>query len=487
MELLESHGKLLLGKPIQFLFPGDERLQKSQYEGDWTIEQHRLAWEDGIICFDMFAVLVADMLDGSNSLTALLGSAYPLVIVDEFQDTDDDQWRIVKALSDKTMIFCLADPDQRIFDYRDTVDPLRLEYAKSTLHPAEFDLSSDNHRSPASGILNFANAILHNSSPLPSTENVKQLTYTGGDFASVVHLAVLGTLRKLHEQGITTPTLAVLARTNALIAQLSGILYESHQYGIHILPPVEHDVVWDAELSAVAAIIVGSILEWSYERSSMTLAKTLQLIARFYEFKNAENPSITASENVRKFQDAAYNLLNGKSMRIKAARELQTIMIDGIDYAGDPVNDWKKARQVLSSIRALNEIYQAARMVRLFRLTDTLGSSLADLWFAEGAYVGAALLVQHTLEQEMLSGAEQDPEGCILMNMHKSKGKEFDGVVLVEGQYQAHFFDTRRKKPPYQQCRQLLRVGITRAKSFVTIVRPENAMLLVTPSHSSGV
>jgi len=32
--------------------------------------------------------------------------------------------------------------------------------------------------------------------------------------------------------------------------------------------------------------------------------------------------------------------------------------------------------------------------------------------------------------QERLVAAERDPQGCILMNMHKAKGKEFDGVVL---------------------------------------------------------
>ncbi len=35
--------------------------------------------------------------------------------------------------------------------------------------------------------------------------------------------------------------------------------------------------------------------------------------------------------------------------------------------------------------------------------------------------------------------AERDPQGCILMNMHKGKGKEFDGVVLVEGAFKSGF------------------------------------------------
>jgi DNA helicase-2/ATP-dependent DNA helicase PcrA len=83
--------------------------------------------------------------------------------------------------------------------------------------------------------------------------------------------------------------------------------------------------------------------------------------------------------------------------------------------------------------------------------------------------------VRQILERERLIAAERDPEGCILMTMHKSKGKEFDGVVIVEGAFLATFFDTKREKPPYEHSRRLLRVSITRARSLVMIVRPDDA------------
>lgn len=75
--------------------------------------------------------------------------------------------------------------------------------------------------------------------------------------------------------------------------------------------------------------------------------------------------------------------------------------------------------------------------------------------------------------------AERDPQGCILMNMHKAKGKEFDGVVLVEGAFKSGFFDEKTERPPYERSRRLLRVGLTRARTLVTIIRPQNARPLV--------
>ena len=38
MEILEAHGRLLHGRPIRFLYPGEERLQKSAFDGDWMVE-----------------------------------------------------------------------------------------------------------------------------------------------------------------------------------------------------------------------------------------------------------------------------------------------------------------------------------------------------------------------------------------------------------------------------------------------------------------
>ena len=129
-------------------------------------------------------------------------------------------------------------------------------------------------------------------------------------------------------------------------------------------------------------------------------------------------------------------------------------------------------RKLLNDISALNELFREARMVRLFRATDALGSGLADLWLNTGHYGGAAGLVTNTLEYERLIAADQEPRGCVLMSMHKSKGKEFDGVVIVERQYSGVFFDSSREQPPFERTRRLLRVAITRAKKHVTIVRP---------------
>lgn len=479
MEILEAHGRLLHGRPIRFLYPGEERLQKSAFDGDWMVERRRLASEQGLYCFDLFAAGAADLLEGCAALRDLIADRFPMIIVDEFQDTDDNQWRIVRALAEVTDVFCLADPEQRIFDYRDDIDPRRLDILREDIQVTEFDLGGENHRSPNAGILQFADAVLHNHSPLPATPDIKQVSYWQNTFAATVHAAVIWTFSALRKKGVEHPSVAVLSRSNSLIADLSVILSETHTYNKQTLPVIEHDVVWDAELSAAAAVVVASILEWPTGPAEETLARTLRVIAGYYKLKNAEEPTNAAAEHARKYDEAAAKVATGEGPRINAAKALVAVYKAGIDLVGEPVADWKAARWVLHDIPALNELFREARLVRLFRATDALASGLGERWLALSSYAGASELVKRILEQERLVAAERDPQGCILMNMHKAKGKEFDGVVLVEGAFKSSFFDERNEQPPFERSRRLLRVGLTRARTRVTIVRPQNARPLV--------
>lgn len=475
LDFLESHGRLLAGRPISVLYPGPERLRKARHAGVWLEEQTRLATEECLFCFDLFASGVARLLESCKALRQLVAEKYPLIIVDEFQDTDDDQWRVVHAMASETTVFCLADPEQRIFEYRPTVDPKRLDILRGVIGPTEFDLGGENHRSPTAGILDFADAVLKNK-PLPKTNDVRRLVYyKEKDLDSAVHAAVIWTFGQLRAKGIENPCVAVLGRSNPLVIRLSGVLAEEHIYKGKLLSPIDHDVVWDADLSAASAAVVGSILEWAGTTDPKILNKTLGLISEYYELKNAENPSQTATNQSRKFNEAAAAIMNGKMPRIADAKALKSEFEKGIVLVGDPVSDWKRAREILNKISGLNELFRHARLVRLFRATDALGGGLSSLWLANGRYNEASGLVRRNLERERIIAAEQDHRGCILMTMHKSKGKEFDGVVLVEGRFSGPFLDTNREKPPYERSRRLLRVAITRARVLVMVVRPHDA------------
>ena len=345
------------------------------------------------------------------------------------------------------------------------------------IDPQVFDLGGENYRSPRGGILSFADAVLNNVT-LPNVDDVKEFRCWPKMFEATVHAGVIWTFSLLRKKGIKDPCIAVLARSNPLVAKVSGTLSVENEYKSSTLRPVDHSVVWDAELSAAAGTVVASILEWSDISADTPVANTLEAVAHYYELKNATSPSNVATNNIRKFRDAAAKVRRDATPRINAAKEIIAAYEGGLELIGDPVRDWRMARKLLDDISHLRELYREARMVRLFRATDAIGSGLADLWLQSGHYGGAGVLVSNTLEYERLISADQEPRGCVLMSMHKSKGKEFDGVVIVEEKFSGVFFDKKREQPPFERTRRLLRVAITRARTHVTIVRPKDTLPL---------
>src|SRR3546814_20458190 len=91
----------------------------------------RLACEDGRICFDLFAPYVGDILYGSARIRTLLAVMYPVIIFDEFQDTNAEQWRVVQALGEFSTLLVLADPEQRIYDFIGAA-PERLKLGRAS-------------------------------------------------------------------------------------------------------------------------------------------------------------------------------------------------------------------------------------------------------------------------------------------------------------------------------------------------------------------
>lgn len=478
LDLLRSHGRLLTGTPARIAYPAAARLAKSAHDGDWAAEAQRLAREEGLYCFEQFAPAGVDVLSRSERLLELTAKQFPVIILDEFQDTDDSQWELVKLLSNRSLLIVLADPDQRIYEYDTKVDPERLNQLRAFLAPTEFDLGDANHRSPDASILSFADAVLRNR-PLPPSSDVTVIQYWSRAFQASVHACVAWMYASLRKQGVFAPTVAVLCRSNPLVADVSGILNEPHSYNGRDYLPVDHHVVWDAELTTVAAQVVASILEWPQLNMETAVGGTLHYLSNYYDMKNAERPSASARSTASSYRTAEASIREGRSSRLQAVEQLVTSFGIGLQMTGKPEIDWLAARKVLGDITKLKEVFTNARFVRLLQARDEIGGVLGMEWLASGTYGRAADSVRRTLEARQLVSANTEPSGVVLMTMHKSKGKEFDGVVIVEGQYSGKLLGDRHEQEPFEASRRLLRVAITRARHKVCIVRPRGAPPLV--------
>ena len=85
-------------------------------------------------CFnDLFAPYAGDILHGSARIRTLLATMYFVIIFNEFQDTNAEQWRVVQALGECSTLLAL-DPEQRIYDFIGA-DPERLNPSCAKTRP----------------------------------------------------------------------------------------------------------------------------------------------------------------------------------------------------------------------------------------------------------------------------------------------------------------------------------------------------------------
>jgi DNA helicase-2/ATP-dependent DNA helicase PcrA len=119
----------------------------------------RLLAEDGLLGFDLLASLTSDLLEQSPRLCRILADCYPVIILDEFQDTNLDEWRMIVALGRHSRLIALADAEQRIYEFRGA-DPARIGQFIERFEPKIFDFGKENNRSDGTDIVAFGNDVL---------------------------------------------------------------------------------------------------------------------------------------------------------------------------------------------------------------------------------------------------------------------------------------------------------------------------------------
>lgn len=483
LDLIRSHGRLLTGQQARFITPEREAILRAEFEGDdvrWNAEKHRLATEESLYVFDTLAPALADLLERSSDLRKLYSSRYPVVVVDEFQDTSTDQWRVVQALSTTSTIICLADPDQRIYDHIEGVDEHRLEEAKKVLQPKTFDLSSDNHRSPASGLLEYANAVLRNT-PTAAPPNVESYTYRFTKPELATHYLVQKKLAKLANQLGAPPTVVVLTRVNSFAGRISESLSQQEELNGELLAPVDHILYWDPELAAASALVVASILEWPTLLPKDAVVSTLGCIVDYYRVKVGLGTA-GARSKIGTLERAIRAINDDKSPASKTAKVLLEAAKVPPPLTGRSVTDWNIVRTALKGSVELDELAKKVRLIRLLNATSAVAWALSDTWNGTTGYVGAVEAVRTALAAEAIDVQQPDQAQVHVMTMHKSKGKEFDAVVIVEGRHDMPLLDPVQGSKTQQADRRLLRVAITRARHLVVMLRPAAAPALTPPA-----
>lgn len=504
--ILQTHGYLLgLPRKLSILTPANEAValsairreykaaskltdeERAEKKGRENKERMRLSMEDGRVCFDLFAGLVAELLSRSERLRKLIATRYPFIVLDEFQDTNGDQWAVVQQLGRTSTLLALADPEQRIYDWIGA-DPERLNQFLGVFKAKEIPLTGDNHRSSGTDILLFANEVLTGKFTrkadgytgvqlkcFPANENEAAVALITTTYAARERLVAL---RKAEW------SLAVLVPTKKMTRKVSDFFRQPPAK----LTAISHTAAVELDAAILAAEVVSHLMQ---PATLFHLDGFVDLLCNFYQGKGGVTPAkgdLQEADNIRKaFDVLAQRKAAGKALPAKSIMVglLQTYeQARAVAMSGDPDADWRAIRQVLeaSPCPRCKEVGHEVKNIRLLERGTQLRRELSEDWRSFGHYENALQITRQAFVREHFSTQANPSSGVFVMNMHKAKGKQFDEIIIFEGwpRYAKkqivgnpdRIIRGNAKENLDEQARQNLRVSITRGKLRTTILTP---------------
>ena len=503
--ILKTHGYLKgLPRRMAILTPPSEAIALSEVRSGFPVrnvtdeqkaakkaaedaERTRLAVQEGRICFDLFAPYVGDLLQGSARIRRLVAAMYPVIILDEFQDTNEAQWRVVQALGEFCQLIALADPEQRIYDWIGA-DPARLDHFRKAFKPTEVDLSTDNHRSAGTEITMFGNDIL--------TGTFRQKAYKGVAFevfdpfpdpamAKLV-TTTYAARQRLIKQGVNDWSLAILVPTKKMTRVVSDAFRQPPAGMVEI----HHSAVIEMEAAILGAEVIALLMQ--PVDGSRHFTQIIELVCNYFQGKGGNEPSQGALKEAANISKAHSEWQNNQAKG--TALRKNSILVNtravyeqacGLMLTGDPDKDWRAVRRILEfgSCTRLKEIAEEVRNIRLLERGTQLRQELSQDWRDSGGYRNALAITRQAFVQEHFSTNTKPETGVVVMNMHKAKGKQFDEVIIFEGWPVRKGGDIiyngdrivrfNSRDQVNDQARQNFRVSITRGRRQVTVLTPK--------------
>ena len=471
-EILRTHGYLLgAPKQLSIVLPHDEKAMRMGIErgdagwNEWEQTRERLFRNEGRVSFDLFAPLAAKLFSRCRRIRDRVASRYPLILVDEAQDTGEEQWSCTRALAEKSQVICLADLDQLIFDHLPGVGPERIDQIRAALNPLEIDLGDENNRSPGTEIAAFARDVLHGRVRGSRYQNVSRVRFRANaenrDKAIRQSIGIMNrTIRDA--TGEPPASIGLIASYGSGVAIISAALRRE--------PPIMHQVLFDEAFVMLASRIGAFLLEpKNQEKSHEDIATLLDLLAEAHRAKGGK----TALQFAKKFALWASKTRQKGPPKVKLVLAIEALLrsVVQIQHCGNPQTDWIRIKRELRSSgdKTLSSVASALDYLVAFNRGERIAASLSQLWLEYQSYYGAREALESVLAQEqILSGADQ-LHGIHVMNMHKCKGKQFDGVVLYRAQHNSPFV-WPGDPPPHPKSRKVLHVAITRARRHVLVL-----------------
>ena len=182
--------------------------------------------------FDDLILFTTRLFELFPAILEKWSSKFHYIHVDEFQDVDREQYKLIKLLSTvHDNVYVVGDPDQTIFTWRGADVNIIVNMEKDFKDTKTIVLNQ-NYRS-TNNILSGANSLIKNN----KARLDKELFSKNGDGSKIIHKTcmsetgeanyVVSQIMKLHGDGYNYKDMAVLYRANYLSREVEKVLIEN--------------------------------------------------------------------------------------------------------------------------------------------------------------------------------------------------------------------------------------------------------------------
>ena len=449
----------------------------------YDLYQRRL-FASNAVDFDDLLMLTVDVLERFPEGRERWQKAFRYILVDEYQDTNHAQYRLLQLLAEKHRNVCVVgDPDQSIYAFRgaDIRNILEFErdFGETTTIPLEQNYRSTNT------ILRAANAVISQN----RERKPKNLWSDLGDGDPVRVLEVedehaearfvAAEIARLVDEGVNGSEIAVFYRTNAQSRVLEDVLVRQ----------------------AIAYQVIGG--PRFYERAEVKdVIAYLQVIDNPFDTVSLQR---IANKPRRKVGDASLARLqtyaNGQGISLWEALEfpeeagLGTAQARAVNGLRTLLLSLQSGALELPVAELLERVLERSGYVEALEAERTIEAqgrieNLQEL-------VGVAQEYQATAPEPSLSNflqeislyADQDALRAeqslvTLMTLHNAKGLEFRAVFMI-GMEEGIFPHSRSlEEGSLEEERRLAYVGMTRAQERLTLIHASARSLYGARSYN---
>lgn len=436
---------------------GEERLMiKAKVYAYYDDRLHKMYGLD----FDDLILFTTRLFTLNPNIQEKWAKKYHYIHVDEFQDIDKEQYKLIKQLSSyHDNVYVVGDPDQTIYTWRGADVNIIVNFDKDFKDTKTIVLNQ-NYRS-TNNILSGANSVIKNNKARVD----KELFSNNGDGSKIIHKTcqselyeanyVVNQIIKLHSDGYNYRDIAVLYRSNYLSRDIEKVLIEN------IVPYVLYGGIRFYERMEVKDIL--SYLRMITRGDDLAFIRIINTPRRGIGQKTLDAISSIAQEKSMTMYEVIKNGLYPKNK-------------DVFDRFVSMIEKWRSDMNTIDLELLLQEVLDDSGYRTMLEndneteRLENIKSLVDDIKEYAVNYPDSSLdeyLQNIALYTDRAS--EEVSDAVNLCTIHSAKGLEFD-VVFVVGLSEGVFPSEKtllEGKMGLEEERRLAYVAYTRAKSLL--------------------